>query len=397
MARRLRWARFGGSGRAALPLLPGPSVLLPLRKRKSRSPSPAPPLLGMATKAVYLKRLEVPRLAAKRVRARTRSAYLLALMLLLAFLRLGRLPTWSAETWDATLEAFCEDLFDKGGSISRVRTLMCALVWARPALEGPVRRLFPRTSAAVKGWSCVNPPFSRPPLPREVMLAITWWLCEQGMLGMGLICLLMFETYARPSEALALRRCSIVLGLPGGQGKARHMTIILRASALEVPGKTGEFDMSIPLDLARQGWLQHLLTIWCRDLAPQDPLWDFDLEALTHWLRKACDALDLAPLRPSAYQFRHGGASHDRLVEARPLAEVQHRGGWKAFSSVRRYEKHGRVSMELQKLQPHVLRKVMSLAKSAAAVCVSIFGMLNARQMVAPGGSFSSSLQARRA
>ena len=229
------------------------------------------------------------------------------------------------------------------------------------------------------------------------MLAITLWLCEQGMLGMGLICLRMLETYARPSEVLPLRRCLIVFGVTEGQGKARHKTIILRASALEVPGKTEEFDMSVPLDLARQGWLQYLLTTWCQDLAREEPRRDFDLEDLSRWLRKASEALQLEPLRPSAYQFRHGGASHDRLVEARPLAEVQLCGGWKAFSCVRKYRKHCRISLELQGLQPHVLRRTLSLARSAAAACVSISGRLSAKRNRALGGSSWSFSPARRA
>ena len=48
-------------------------------------------------------------------------------------------------------------------------------------------------------------------------------------------------------------------------------------------------------------------------------------------------------------------------VRARCMATIQSRGDWKAQSSVRRYEKHGRITIQLRKLPAQVLHKLVSL------------------------------------
>ena len=58
----------------------------------------------------------------------------------------------------------------------------------------------------------------------------------------------------------------------------------------------------------------------------------------------------------SLHSLRHGGASHDRLCNARSLLDVQLRGAWRSHSSLRRYEKFGLVAKELGKLAPSSVR-----------------------------------------
>ena len=66
-------------------------------------------------------------------------------------------------------------------------------------------------------------------------------------------------------------------------------------------------------------------------------------------------------LQPTLYSLGHGGASHNRATGARDLLEIQGRGQWRAASSLRRYEKSGRLSIELEKLAPAVLRRLQIL------------------------------------
>ena len=47
---------------------------------------------------------------------------------------------------------------------------------------------------------------------------------------------------------------------------------------------------------------------------------------------KCCQQVD-------SYTLRHGGASADRLMDRRSLAEVKRRGRWRSDASLRRYEK----------------------------------------------------------
>ena len=65
-----------------------------------------------------------------------------------------------------------------------------------------------------------------------------------------------------------------------------------------------------------------------------------------------CQQLQITP-----QPLQHGGASEDRAVNAGSLEEVQKRGGWKSFNSVRRYEKHARFSLVVSKFPPELLRQ----------------------------------------
>ena len=60
----------------------------------------------------------------------------------------------------------------------------------------------------------------------------------------------------------------------------------------------------------------------------------------------------LGELQP--YRLRHGGASHDYSSKLRDLAAIQMRGRWRSQSSVRRYEKGGRLTQMMQALPGHV-------------------------------------------
>ena len=63
---------------------------------------------------------------------------------------------------------------------------------------------------------------------------------------------------------------------------------------------------------------------------------------------------NLEELHP--YRLRHGGASKDFNRQTRTLQEIQRRGRWKSFSSVRRYEKGGRVNQLLNSLPARTLQ-----------------------------------------
>ena len=82
------------------------------------------------------------------MRPATQRRYAQCLLRLLAFLQLRLLPAWTAAEWDMALVSYLEMQFDCGRPIGDGNCLPSALVWARPALGGPVRRLFPAASVA---------------------------------------------------------------------------------------------------------------------------------------------------------------------------------------------------------------------------------------------------------
>ena len=342
-----------------------------------------------------MERLGISRLCAAKVQPPTQEGYLAALAAFIGWLGLWRVPAWGAPLLDSAMAEFFEVLYDAGGSRVMATRLPCAVMWARPDLPGPARRSFPSSSAALAGWRKLQPPTSRPPLPRAAALAIALELARRGRVGMGLAVLLMFETYGRPSEILQLTSDSVVKGLPYAAGKARCLTLIIRGSWLGVPGKTGEFDLSVPLDLGRQAWIAHCLERWLA-AHPQGMLWSFGYEDLAREFHAVAAALNLLPLRPCLYALRHGGASHDRLVEARPLHEVQQRGGWRSHTSVRRYEKHGLVAHQLTLLPELLRQRLLEQEPLCAGRFVRCCDEHLRRGETKSGESSSSSLPVRR-
>lgn len=78
---------------------------------------------------------------------------------------------------------------------------------------------------------------------------------------------------------------------------------------------------------------------------------------------KAARLLGLGPLNLVTYQARHGGATRDILMQRREMEEVRKRGQWRTYSSVRRYEKSGRVHKVLQTTPPQTMQYCESVER----------------------------------
>ena len=117
-------------------------------------------------------------------------------------------------------------------------------------------------------------------------------------------------------------------------------SLLIRASGLGQPGKTGEYDTSVSLDLQSLFPVLRLL----KDTRGEGQLLiPFSYTQATKEMENALKQLRCQQLQITPYVLQHGGASEECAVNARSL-EVQKRGGWKSFNSVRRYEKHARFS-----------------------------------------------------
>ena len=67
-------------------------------------------------------------------------------------------------------------------------------------------------------------------------------------------------------------------------------------------------------------------------------------------------------MHASLYGLRHGGASHDGLMQIRSATEILERGRWSGSHSLRRYKKASRAQMELAKLHPRTLALGQTMA-----------------------------------
>ena len=177
----------------------------------------------------------------------------------------------------------------------------------------------------------------------------------------------------------------------------KFVTILCNAEETENPSKTGEFDISLPLDLERQRTLAAALVALIQG-APQDELlWPISYQMLLREFKTSVEAIGAGCLRPCLHSLRHGGASTDRCLNARTLLEVQQRGAWRAFGSVRRYEKHGRLLSEMRKLPARVRRDLVLKREKLESGSDGFFGdhsvlqakrqlLFSSTDMVVPAG-----------
>ncbi|CAK0820381.1 unnamed protein product, partial [Prorocentrum cordatum] len=310
-------------------------------------------------------------LAANKVRPSTQVLYLKVLRLLAGWLMVDALPDWPVAAWDAALADFLLWAFDQGVARATAARLGAAVLWGLPQLHvAPLQRCFPQLAHSLAGWKRLHPPGSRPPLPELVVRAAAAWLGHQGEFATALCVMLMFEGYLRPSEALALRAAQLTGPFGSATSAGSHMSVVVHAAELQQPGKTGEMDHTVVLDLPRQQALAWALAR-LRDsrLGSWHPLWDFDYNLLQRRFGQALAAVGASCLAGTLYSLRHGGASHDRLTASRTLMEVQQRGNWRAFNSVRRYDKHGRVAIEWMKIPAPQRQEIERLAAGLDAAC----------------------------
>jgi len=368
---------------------PGPSVALPtssasqLGRRRPRLLARASPVAGQRRSQGQLRAASrrqlvwapprllpwLTRLAAFKVRPTTQQHYLKALRGLAAFMLVSVLPCLPAEEWDPILSDYLEWMYDAGRHLATAARVPPALLWGCPSLAVTLRTAFPLAMRSLAGWRRAEPLMSRAPLPWEAAAAIAVDLVTHGFWDAGLAVVVAFETYLRPSSLLALTGQQVVLPIPGAAGSAAQLSLVAHAWELKKPSKTGDMDLTVVLDLPRQQWLTPLLAELAEDRGPHRRLFNISYAELARAFRQSVLRLGLACLEPTLYCLRHGGASHDIRTGARDLRGVQARGHWRAWSSVRRYEKHGRIGMQLQKLTVPTRRRL----SAAAAVIESVF------------------------
>lgn len=253
---------------------------------------------------------------------------------------------------DAALEAFGEAQFLQG---QPKYVLTCALQNCNleyPCWPTSSRINFPLTKAAKKGWSNLEPGATKDPCPFEVAMLIAMNLVVRGLPYYAAAVVLAFDTYIRPGKLVELRHLNIIPPARGVGKHYRHWTILLHPQEQLVPSKTGAFNDSLVVGSKDRPWVGALCgLLFSKHSGNTDgALFPFNLDQFEKQFKASVDALKLQKLKLTPHCLRHGGASHDFLAGIRSLQEIQQRGCWACFESVRRYQKHGRISKQLNLL-----------------------------------------------
>ncbi|CAE7388291.1 unnamed protein product [Symbiodinium sp. CCMP2592] len=255
---------------------------------------------------------------------------------------------------DRALCEVLEDLFDEGEDFSQAQFTMAAVLFYQPALWSPKQTNLPLAKQTLQGWRKLDPPKSRLPLPWEVTCLLAQEAMQLGCVEIGLFMLLCFVAYLRPGEATRLRVMDLVRPL----GSLAVWSLILHPAEVGVPSKTSEFDETVTIDIQPIIFvataLEHHLALNTRPRT--EPMFSVTVEQVREFMKKTFARLRMEEAigDPHPYRLRHGGPSRDIAMKWRTLADVQKRGRWKSFNSVRRYEKGGR-NYVLPALSPHAV------------------------------------------
>lgn len=255
---------------------------------------------------------------------------------------------------DQSLEAFGESLFLAGSS---KYLLTCALQNCNiqyPQWPTCARSNYPLTKAAKKGWGNLEPGASRDPCPYEVACWIAYYMVTQGLVFHAAAVMLSFDTYVRPGKICGLKHSNIIPPSRGVNKRYQQWALLLNPHEMMEPSKTGQFNDSLMVGMKGREWVGTLLgKLYTKHAGTTDgPIFPFSLNNLEGEFRNAVRSLKITKLKLSPHCLRHGGASHDYFVGNSTLPDVQQRGCWATFDSVRRYSKHGRVSKQLSLLSP---------------------------------------------
>ena len=152
------------------------------------------------------------------------------------------------------------------------------------------------------------------------------------------------RSYARPSELLRAKACSLVR--PAG-GVTKVWSLLLSPEEERISSKTGDFDVSVLLDSPwLQAWADELFSS-LKACHPTSPLWDFSCQEYAEIFKEIANKFKV---NATPYQTRHSGPSIDRARDHRSLLEIQQSGQWKAHKSVVRYEKSARLARSWEAL-----------------------------------------------
>ncbi|CAK0843612.1 unnamed protein product [Prorocentrum cordatum] len=268
------------------------------------------------------------------VSVKTLRVYPEAVRLFYLFCRSVMMPTATYQELDVAMEQYLHKLYFDGKTISRPNSTVHGLVyelnltWSKTS-EIPLIR---KALLSHRRSSCS---VSRLGAPWECAVSLAGFMARHALvesIQAACLALLMFDTYRRISEAVALGFFSLIVA-PRELGK---------------PTKAGTNDDTVLVGETapeRRPVLRAILVQILRATKPGEyPFPDLTAPKYGLMFRRACQALGFGDLKLCPRSLRHGGASVDALNGVDTLT-IQRR--WNVIASCRRYEKKGRILKQL--------------------------------------------------
>ena len=256
---------------------------------------------------------------------------------------------------DHVLEKYLNRLYQDGSSASEARNCLYGIAWhCRQPTRSP--EVLPLAKMALKGFTRLDPGKSKDPGPWETALMIAAHSLAHHPCGVDVAAsiLCQFDMYLRPSEMNAIKKQDV---LPP-RGRYRSWSVIIAPSTELRTTKTMQQDdtLIVAETSKERAWLTAVIrALVHRATSDGSRLLQLDPQAVARLMKISANQLGLKPLALTPHSWRHGGASVDALAGV-DITTIQRRGRWQCISSVRRYEKHGKLLRQIHKLAPHHLQ-----------------------------------------
>lgn len=195
-------------------------------------------------------------------------------------------------------------------------------------------------------------------------------LWESGEYVMAFIVPLLFHLYLRPGEIFKVRAKVVVSPV---QGSMYNMySLNLHPQEAGIASKVCEFDETAVIDQEQFQVLGVARRRLKRYKRPEDLLVDCSQAEFSKDFVAAARLEGLSVLASHTYQLRHSGPSHDRALKLRSMTEIKLRCTWKSATSLRRYQKEGRVSGQMAKLAPEMRRRALAAPRALLSHLASL-------------------------
>lgn len=311
------------------------------------------------------------------ISAPTRAVYRKAYEAFLGWIKIKQRIRASLSALDTTLTDYLNSqLYRRGENVAAARNVVFGTMFFEKLPKSALT--LPRARRALNGFVKDEPLRSSDPLPVEAMALLAEALLTEDdrtstLAAAALV--ISFDLFLRPSEALALTAADVVAPRVGQYGHVSVMVAQLdpslrRNEEAPRPAKSGEFDDTILAGLPGLNLmfvaplLLRLRQGAQRGLPMLAPLTLAQYETSLH---RAARATDLAALRPMPHSARHGGASLAAVKKCLSLRGIQRRGRWLAASSVRRYEKHSKLTRQVARMPRASVRRGEALLEGGRA------------------------------
>lgn len=113
--------------------------------------------------------------------------------------------TQTVKELDCSLVDYLQEKYYAGEDLAYANYTLAAVAFFRPGMKGATT--LPLTHQCMRGWRNLCPARSRMPLPYEVVTLLAVTAVKKGLTQVGLVLMLNFYLYLRPSEFSRLRVC----------------------------------------------------------------------------------------------------------------------------------------------------------------------------------------------